>query len=332
MRRRDFIAGLGAAAWARAAQAQQRERMRHVGVLMSGGATDFEQQSLVGAFVQALRSLGWVDGQNLRIEMRWNNGNAQLARDYAAELVGLSPNVILSSSTTNTVEALRATRKIPIVFTLVSDPVAQGFVPNLSHPGGNATGFANPEFSIAGKWLDLLKQIVPRLERVALVFNPDTSPQSKYFLSYIEVAARSLGVEVISAPVHDVTEIEPAIERFSGPPNGGLILPTDAFTTTHRKLIVELAARYRLPAISGNKSGDNDFARDGGLMYYGSSTIEEFRGAALYVDRILKGEKPADLPVQAPTRFELVINLKTAEVLGLIIPETLLATADEVIQ
>ncbi len=331
MRRREFIAVLGsvAAAAPLVARAQQPDRMKRIGMLMSGVSTDADRQSWIRAFVRALRNLGWVDGQNVLIDIRWNDGDAERARTHAAELARLSTDLILASSTPNLAEALRATRTIPIVFNLVSDPVAQGFVPNLQHPGGNATGFVNYEFSIAGKWLDLLKQIAPGLARVAVVFNPETSPQSKFFLSFVEATAPSLGVEVIAAPVHDTGDIKAAIESLSGQPNGGLILPNDIFTLSiHQKLIVELAARHRLPSIASL----SDFVRGGGLVSYDIPLVEQFRGAAFYVDRVLKGEKPGDLPVQLPTKYQLMINLKTATSLGIELPMGLMLSADEVIE
>jgi len=304
--------------------------MRRIGVLMNGAATELGPQSYVAAFVQSLRQLGWIEGQNVRLDVRWNAGNADLARTYAAQLIGMMPDVILVASTTNLGIMLQATHTVPIVFVQVSDPVAQGFVSNLAHPGGNVTGFSAYEFSIGGKWLDLLKQIAPKLARVAVMFNPETSPQSKLFLPAIEAAAPSFGVQVVAVPVSVNADIEQSIESFARQPNGGLILPTDSTTRLRHKLIAELAARFRLPAISAF----SEFPMEGGLMYYGNfaGLVDEYRRAASYVDRILKGAKPADLPVQAPTKYELVINLKTAKALDLAIPESLLARADEVIE
>ena len=255
----------------------------------------------------------------------------QLARTFAAELVGLSPDVILSASTTNLVALQQATRSIPIVFVQVSDPVAQGFVPNLIRPGGNVTGFTNFEFSIGGKWVELLKQIAPKLSSVAVISNPDTSPQTKYFLRAIEATALSLDVQVDATPVRSVEEIGSAIESFARKPNGGIILPTDSFTSLHRKLIADRAIQFRLPAISG--ISDN-FLSAGGLMYYGSSAGlgEQYRQAAAYIDRIFKGAMPGDLPVQLTTSFRLGINLKTADALGITVPIPLLGRADQVIE
>jgi putative ABC transport system substrate-binding protein len=330
MKRRDFITLLGgaAAAWPLAGWAQQSERMQRLGVLMNSVESDSTGQSYVGAFAQALRKLGWVDGKNLHIDWRWRAGGADQARAYAAELVGLAPDVILSSSTMNLAALQRVTRTIPIVFVQVSDPVAQGFVSSLARPGGNITGFSGFEFSIGGKWVDLLKQIDPALSRVAVIFNPETSPQSKLWLSSIEAAAPSFGVQPMVRPVHDTADIEHVIADFSRQPNCGLIFPTDSFTLSHRGLIAELAARYRLPAIYPNR----EFVEAGGLMRYGSIDADQFRQAAIYVDRIFKGMKAADLPIQQATKFELVISLKAARALGIELPLSLLMRADEVIE
>jgi len=333
LKRREFITLVGgaAAAWPLAASAQQGERMRRIGVLMSGAATATTSQSYVAMFVEALRQLGWTEGQNVRVDIRWNAGDAQLTRIYAAQLIGLMPDVILAATTANLEAIQQATSTVPVVFTQVSDPVAQGFVASVAKPGGNLTGFSAYEFSIGGKWLELLKEIAPGLARIGVMFNPDTSPQSKFFMRSIEAAAPTLGVQATAVPVRSSADIEPAFESFAGAPNGGLILPTDTFITdVHHKLIVQLAGRHRLPAVSWNPN----FPKDGGLMSYSVtvSTLDQFRRAAGYVDRILKGEKPADLPVQAPTKYELVINLKTAKSLGLEVPATLLARADEVIE
>jgi putative tryptophan/tyrosine transport system substrate-binding protein len=329
MRRREFIAGLaGAAAWP--ALAQQADRLRRVGVLMDGPAGEAEFQTEFAAFVQGMRQLGWTEGRNLHMDVRWSGGgDLEPARIYAAQLIGLMPEVILTASTPNLTVIRQTTSTVPVVFVRVSDPVVQGFVANVRQPGGNLTGFSAYEFSIGGKWLDLLKEIMPGLLRVAVMFNPDTSLQSKFFMPAIEAAGPRLGVQAIAAPVRTAADIEPALAGFAGQPNGGLVLPTDGFTHAHQKLIADLAGRYRLPSI-----GSTNFANDGGLMDYGVSSdyVGQFRQAASYVDRILKGEKPGDLPVQGPTKFKFVINLKTAKALGLTIPETLLATADEVIQ
>jgi putative tryptophan/tyrosine transport system substrate-binding protein len=332
MKRRQFISLLGgaAAAWPLAARGQQRERMRRVGVLMNGAATETAPQSYVAAFVQGLRQLGWVEGQNIQVDVRWNAGDATLAGIYAAQLIGLTPDVILASSTTNLTVIRQATSTVPVVFVQVSDPVAQGFIANVTKPGGNLTGFSMYEYSIGGKWLDLLKEMVPALARVAVVFNPDTSPQSKFFMRSVEAAAPALGVQAVGVPVRDTVDIEPALENFAHQPNGGLILPTDTFTRLRQNLIVELATRMRLPSISA----DEDFAKNGGLMYYGANinVVEQFRQAATYVDRILKGTKPGELPVQRADKYTLAINLKTAKALGLTVPLPLTGLADELIE
>jgi putative ABC transport system substrate-binding protein len=331
MRRREFIAGLGgAAAWPMVARAQRPDRMRRIGVLMAGPATDAEGQSGLAAFVEGLRQLGWTEGENLRMDVRWNASDAELTRIYAAQLIGLMPNLILTNTTNNLTVIRQATSTVPVVFLAVSDPVAQGFVASVRQPGGNITGFSLYEFTVGGKWLGLLKEVAPRLARVAVMFNPDTSPQSKFFMQAIEKAAPSLGVQAKAAPVRTTAEIEPALESFARQPNGGLILATDNFLRLRNSLITDLATRFGVPSIS---PGPN-FAKDGGLMEYGVAieNVSQFRQAASYVDRILKGEKPADLPVQRADKYRFVINLKTAKALGLTIPETLLATADEVIQ
>jgi putative tryptophan/tyrosine transport system substrate-binding protein len=330
VKRREFITLLGgAAAWPLAAGAQSGPQ-RRVGVLMNGAATDAEAQSYMAAFVQGLRQLGWVEGENLRLDIRWNAGDAALARTYAAQLIGLMPDVILAVTTVNLEIVRQATSTAPVVFVQVSDPVAQGFVASLPKPGGNLTGFSGTEFSIGGKWLDLLKEIAPGLARVAIMFNPDTAPQAKFFMRSIEAAASSLRVQSVVVPVRVTADIDHAIESLARAPSGGLILTTDPFTNLRQQLIAELASRHRLPAISWVP----DFPKNGGLMSYGATINfrDQFRQAAGYVDRILKGEKPADLPVQAPTRYELVINLKTAKALGIEVPATLLARADEVIE
>jgi putative tryptophan/tyrosine transport system substrate-binding protein len=331
MRRREFIAGLGiVAACPVVALAEQGDRIRQVGVLMHAAATEMEYQSFLAAFVQGLRQLGWIEGQNLHMEVRWNAENAGLAQTYAAELVGLTPDVILVASTTNLTAMRQATSTVSVVFVSVSDPVVQGFVASVRQPGGNITGFSGYEFSIGGKWLGLLKEAAPDLVRVAVMFNPERSPQSKFFVQAIEAAGASLGVHVIAAPVRATADIEPALESLARQPNGGLILTSDTFTILRGSLIANLAGRYHLPSIASGAS----FTKNGGLMYYGTDIdlAGEYRRAAMYVDRILKGSKSGDLPVQAPEKYTFAINLKTAKVLGLTVPETLLATADEVIQ
>jgi putative tryptophan/tyrosine transport system substrate-binding protein len=330
LRRREFILALGgaAAAWPLRARAQQS--MRRLGILMNGAATEAGAQSYLAAFIQAFRQLGWIEGQTVRIEVRWNAGDVALAKIYAAQLIGFQPDVLLVPSTTNLTVIREATSTIPVVFLQVSDPVAQGFVASVIKPGGNLTGFSAYEFSIGSRWLDLLKQAVPDLARTAVMFNPETSPQSKFFMRSIEAAGSSLGVQVTAAPVRATIDIEPAIETFARQPNGGLILTTDSFTRLRQTFIADTASRHRLPAISGAA----DFAKDGGLMNYGATAylVDDFRRAASYVDRILRGTKPSDLPVQAPTKYSLVINLKTSKALELTMPLPLLGLADEVIE
>jgi putative tryptophan/tyrosine transport system substrate-binding protein len=332
MKRRQFITLLGgaAAAWPLPARAQQSAGMRRVGVLMDGAATGARPQSHAAAFMQGLRQLGWIEGQNIHIDIRWNAGDAQLARIYAAQLIGLMPDVILASTTVNLEVVRQATSTIPVVFVLVSDPVAQGFVATVAKQGGNLTGFSGSEFSVGGKWLDLLKEIAPGLARIAVMFNPDTSPQSKFFVRSIEAAASSLGVQLVVVPVRATADIEPAFESFARAPSGGLILTTDPFTNLHQQLIADLANGHYLPAISAQP----EFAKAGGLISYGIiiNVIDQYRQAAGYVDRILKGEKPADLPVQRADKYTLILNLKTAKALGLTVPLPLVGLADEVIE
>jgi putative tryptophan/tyrosine transport system substrate-binding protein len=333
MQRREFIAVLGsAAAWPLTARPQQVGRMRRVGILMDGTATSAVQQSLVKAFTEALARQGWIEGKNVTMDIRYNATDATLARIFAAQLIGVMPDVILSASTTNLMILREVTNTVPIVFTIVSGPVEQGFVASLGKPGGNITGFSYFDFSIGAKWLDLLKEIAPGLARIGVMFNPNTAPQSNFFMRSIESAGRPLGVTLTPMPIHSTADIEPAISEFARWLDGGLILPPDSFTGQRSKLIADTANLHRLPSLGAN------FARyarnDGLMMYYGVAVnlVDQFRQAANYVDRVLKGEKPADLPVQMATKYELVINLKTARALGLTIPETLLATADEVIQ
>jgi putative ABC transport system substrate-binding protein len=331
LKRRDFITLLGgAAAWPIAARAQQSGQMPRIGVLMNFTATDATAQPLLAAFVQALRQSGWIEGQNIHIDVRWNAGDATLARIYAAQLIGLSPDVIMTSSTTNLTVVQQATSTVPVVFVEVSDPVAQGFVANMTRPGGNLTGFSSYEFAIGSKWLDLLKEVSPTLARVAVMFNPDTSPQSKFFMRSIEAAAPALGVQTVFAPVRTDADIEPALESLGRQPNSGLMLPSDSFTALRGQLFADLAARHRLPSISSQLT----FPKYGGLMSYGVEInfADQFRQAATYVDRILRGAKPGDLPVQQPSKYTLVINLRTAKALGLSVPLPLSGLADEVIE
>jgi putative ABC transport system substrate-binding protein len=332
VRRREFITLLGGAAAAcpLAARGQQGEPIRRIGVLMGGPATNAITQAYAAAFAQALRQLGWIEGQNLRMDIRWNAGDAALAQTYAAQLLGIQPEAILAATTANLEAVRQATTNVPVVFTQVSDPVAQGFVASMTRPGGNLTGFSAYEFSTGGKWLDLLKEIAPGLAHVAVMFNPETSPQSKYFVRAIEAAASSRGVRATVVPVRATADIEPAITSFAREPNAGLILPTDTFTRLRQKPIAELAERHRMPAISW----DPEFPRMGGLMCYSVAvnTLDQFRQAAGYIDRILKGTKPGDLPVQQAVNYSLVINLKTAKALGLTVPLAMLGLADEVIE
>ncbi|HWX83675.1 MAG TPA: ABC transporter substrate-binding protein [Xanthobacteraceae bacterium] len=332
MRRRDVIALVGSAAatWPLTTRAQQPNAARRVGVLMNGTATDAVLQSYVDALVSGLDQLGWRGDRNLHVDLRWSGGDAELARIYAAQLIGLMPDVIVAVTTTNLIAVRQATSTIPVVFLSVSDPVEQGFVTNVAKPGGNLTGFSAFEFSIGGKWLELLKEIAPRLQRIGVMFNPDTSPQSKFFVRSVEAVAPSLGVETTVVQIRATADIEPAFETFARSPNSGLILTSDTFTAMRQNLIVDMASRYRLPAISSNAR----FAKDGGLMYYGVSVnvTEQFRQAAGYVDRILKGGRAGDLPVQQSDKYTLAINLKTAKALGLTVPLPLVGRADEVIE
>jgi len=332
--RRQFISTIGGAvaAWPLAAHAQQLSgRLRKIGILAIGTATNHVYQSNVVAFVEALRDLGWVDGQNARIDLRWGSGDANLEKASAAELVKLTSDVILAGGTANLAFLQQATQSIPIVFVQVSDPVAQHFVTSLTRPGGNLTGFSAFEFSIGGKWVEMLKQVAPALARVAVMFNPDISPQNEYLLRAIETDAAAFAVQIVATRIHTDADIEAALASFSGEPNGGLILPTDNFIVSRETFISEIALRHRLPAISANGAS---FVQAGGLMYYGYqvSVIGQYRQAAGYVDRILKGEKPGDLPVQLPTKFEFALNLKTAKALGLTVPLVMQMTADEVIE
>jgi putative ABC transport system substrate-binding protein len=329
MRRREFVTLLGgaAAAWPLAVRAQQRERVRRVGVFMPGVADDPEFQARNAAFLQGLGELGWSVGRNLRIDYRWGRGDTERYRAYAAELVALAPDVILALGTSTVTALLRTSRSVPIVFANVIDPVGGGLVASLARPGGNATGFISFEFSMGGKWVELLKEIAPRVTRIAVVRDATIVSQVGMF-GAIQNAANSLGVELSPIDMSNTGEAERTVAAFARLPNGGLIASAGAQVLMNRDLIVALAARHRLPAVYAYGS----HVAAGGLLSYGIDNSDQFRRAAGYVDRILKGEKPADLPVQTPTKFELVLNLKTAKTLGLTVPPSLLVRADEVIE
>jgi putative ABC transport system substrate-binding protein len=326
VRRREFITLLGgAASLPFAARAQQGERMRHIGILLPAAADDAGFQVWLGAFLQALALLGWTIGRNVRIDTRWATANAAEIRRHATELVALAPDVILASGTSTVRPLLQATRTVPIVFPIIGDPVGAGFVDNLARPGGNATGFLSYEYSLSGKWLELLKQIAPGVTRVAVLRDDVVGPAQ---FGVIQAVAPSLRVEVNSINMRDAGGIERAIAAFARSPSDGLIMTPGRLALLHHDLIITLAARHKLPAVYPYRHT----VAAGGLLSYGADYFDQYRRAAGYVDRILKGEKPADLPVQAPTKYELVINLKTAKALGLEVPPTLLARADEVIE
>ena len=328
MKRREFF-GLvgGAATWPLAARAQQSERMRRIGVLMNRTATDPEGQARFAAFQQALQQLGWSDDRNIRIDIRWGEDNIDRERKFAAELVALAPDVILASGTVSVTALQPISGTVPVVFAVVTDPVGAGFVDNLARPGGNLTGFMIYEYSLAGKWLELLKQIAPGVTRVVVLRDP-TNPSGIAVFAAIRAMASSLGVQVNPVGIHDAGEIERALAALARSGNGGLIVTSNASGSVQRDLIITLAAQYKLPAIYPFRY----LATGGGLMSYGTDLVDQFRLAAGYVDRILKGEKPGDLPVQAPTKYQMVINLKTAKALGLNVPNTLIGLADDVIE
>ena len=329
MRRRDFIKVIvgSAATWPLAARAQQGEHMRRIGVLMNGAADDPEGQARIAAFHQGLQELGWTLGRNARIDARWGAVDADSSRRYAAELVGLAPDVILASASAAVAALQQTTRTIPIVFTTVADPVGAGFVETLAHPGGNITGFSLFEYTLSGKWLELLKEIAPGVTRAAVLRDASVgSGVGQYAI--IQAVAPSLGVELRPIDVRDPGEIERAVVTFAQLPSGGLVIVGSPGALVHRDLIITLAAHHQLPAVYPLPY----FAHSGGLIAYGPDSVSPYRRAAGYVDRILKGEKPADLPVQAPTKYELVINLKTAKALGLSVPQSLLSRANEMIE
>ena len=329
MRRREFITLVGGAAvWPLAASAQQGGRVRTIGVLMNFLESDPAGQVGFEAFRDALKKLGWREGSDLRIELRWAESDPDRLRAFAKELVELRPDAIVAGSTAGVVALARETRTIPIVFATVADPIGSGFAGSLAHPGGNITGFAAVDSAMGGKWLELLKEIAPRTERVALLFNPVTAVPVQFFMPSIQVAASSFAVQASAAPIHAKDEIEGVIAAQARNPGGGLIVMPDAFNTTNRNLIIGLAARYSVPA----SYAQDIFAKSGGLIAYSSVRTEAYRQVAGYIDRILKGEKPADLPVQAPTKFELLINIKTAKALRLEVPAKLLSIADEVVE
>jgi ABC-type uncharacterized transport system substrate-binding protein len=328
--RRSFITLLGGAAGAwplAAARAQQRERMRRIGALMSNAADDPRGQVLIAAFMQRLQEKGWTVDRNLRIDIRWGGGDPDRYRNYAAELVALAPDAILASTTSPVRAVLQVTRSVPIVFAVATDPVGGGLVSSLAHPGGSVTGFSTRELGFSAKWLELLKEVAPRTLRVAVLRDATTTGGVGQFAA-IQTAAPAFGVELTPIDLHDASEIERAVAAFAGQPNGGLIMIAASRADLHRKLIIALAAKHQLPGVYPLRR----HVAEGGLLSYGPDTIDQYRRAAGYVDRILKGEKPADLPVQAPIKYQLIINLKTAKALGLDIPATVLARADEVIE
>jgi putative tryptophan/tyrosine transport system substrate-binding protein len=331
LERREFIALLGGAATiARplAARAQQPERTRTIGMIQALEASDPEAQLRAKAFQQRLQELGWNDGRNVRIDYRWAGSNADRIRSYAKEIISLKPDVIFAAGTPIVAALHEQTRAIPIVFAQVVDPVAAGFVASLGRPGGNVTGVTNFEFAVGGKWLEILKDLSPSLVRVAVIYNPKTAPYGRSLLRSIAAAGSSLAVEPLETPVHDIAEIDHAIDTFAQAPNGGLVVLPDTTTLAYRGRIIERAARHRLPAIYPFRY----FVASGGLMSYGTDSIGAIRQATSYIDRILRGTKPEELPVQAPNKFNFVINLKTAKALGINVPPTLIVLADEVIE
>ena len=329
MRRREFTSLLCGAtvAWSVAAHAQQAERVRRIGVLMSSAESDPEGQSAVAAFRKELRKLGWIEGRNIEIDIRWAAADLESMKRFAKEFVALQPDLILTSSTPAAAAMLQQTHTIPVVFVIVADPVGSGFVASLPRPGGNATGFTPIVRSLGSKWVELLKEIAPQITRVALLFNPPTATFIEGYLDPFKAAAASVGAEAIVTPINDMPDLESLLTTEAHEPSIGLVVIPDAFTIRHRAEITALAARYHVPAIYWSRS----FTEIGGLISYGPYIVDEYRRAALYADRILRGSKPSELPVQAPVKFELVINLKTAKALGLDVPPTLLAAADDVI-
>jgi putative ABC transport system substrate-binding protein len=331
MRRRDFITGIAgsAAAWPLAARAQQAGPMRRIGMLMGFAESDSQAQAFAAAFREGLQKLGWAEGRNIRIDTRWATpSDVELRQRFAKELIALQPDLVLAATTPTIAAMLQQTRTVPIVFVNVADPIGSGFVASFPRPGGNVTGFSTMEPTMASKWLELLKEIAPRVARVALLFNPATAPYFEYYLNPFKAAAASFGVEAIVASVRDTSEVESVVAAQARQPNGGLAVMPDAFTVTHRAEVISLAARHRLPAVYPFRF----FTEAGGLLSYGTDLVDNYRRAASYADRILKGAKPSELPVQAPVKFELVINMKTAKALGLDVPVQLQQRADEVIE
>jgi len=330
MRRRDFIALIGGGVTARPllARAQQAAGLRRIGLLMASAEDSAEYQGFFAAFRAGLRDLGWIDGRNLAIDTRWCGFNKDLTQQFAKELVARQPELIVSSTTPTTAALQQQTRTIPIVFVSLVDPIGSGFVDSLPRPGGNLTGFINNESTMTGKWLELLKEIAPGTARAAVLFNPITAPYAEYFLNPLKAAAPSFGVEAIAAPVRDTSELESVVVAQAREPNSGLIVTPNSFMDVHRAEVTSLAARYRLPAVYPFRQ----FPEVGGLISYGNDQLDNYRRAAIYVDRILRGAKPSELPVQAPVKFELVINLKSAKALGLDVPVQLQQRADEVIE
>jgi putative ABC transport system substrate-binding protein len=329
MRRREFIAGLGAVAWPVVARAQQPERVRRIGVLVPANENDPEAKALLSWFTQGLAKLGWTEGRNVLMDVRWAAGSIEQMQALAKELVDLQPEIIFANATPVTAALQRETRTIPIVFTGVSDPVGSGFIAKVPRPGGNLTGFIDLEASMGGKWLELLTEVAPNVKRVAIMFNPDTAPGSgSYYLPSFEAAARSLKVESIVAPVHSDAEIETFMTSLGREPGGGLVVMTDAFMPVHRAPVILLASRNNVPTVYPQSV----FVRDGGLLSYGPNRADLFRRSASYVDRILRGATPAELPVQLPTKFEMAVNAKTAKSLGLTVPQSILLRADELIE
>ena len=327
MRRREFITFLGgAAAWPRAANAQQ-EGMRRIGILTGIAGEDVQTKARIAAFLQELQKLGWTEGRNFRMDIRAGAGNLATTRKYAAELVALAPDVIVGSGATPVTLLLEATHTVPIVFTIVVDPMGAGFVNKLSRPGGNATGFMTFDYSLSGKWVELLKQVAPGVTQVAVLRDTSSSAGIGQF-AVVQAFARPLGLEVSTINAGDPREMDRAVTEFAREPNGGLIVTASPSTVVHRALIIALAAQHKLPAVYFDRTP----VAEGGLISYGPDLVSQFQQAASYVDRILRGEKPANLPVQAPNKYELVINLKTAKVLGLAVPQSLLASADEVVE